>query len=229
MVASSIFIFFLVSLYLGKRYYSLLFAMIGIHFSSILLLFGLAFKKIYAMLALTILCVFILLTNENLFSYAYPLLPNFDSDYVRFALSHIKGAASTYDDDGSVPIYTYIVSISIILFGIYMSFYRNRKDLLVIFYPFVYSFLLFNIFFPIQLLWLRFSFYQYAFYFIFFAFIFQYLHERFKWISVFYILISILLLLNFIMYFDSHVWTALVNHGIVNIFGLDIFKQVGAY
>ena len=163
--ASSVFLYYLSFLCFGKRNKLLLLLMIGVHFSSIVLLLYPIIKNKFILIALFTLTAIVMLFDFNIFT----LIPSFVYDsnipYIEFILGHIEGAVLNNQDNGSVPYVVYLVSFTILFILYYMNkIQRLDERVMEIVLAFLFVFILFNLFEPIKLLWLRFSFYQYIFY-----------------------------------------------------------------
>jgi len=206
LIAGSFFVFYLSNLYFGYKKKYLLALMAGIHFSSLIILLYPVIKNKKIFFGIISFVVFILFTGLNPLKLIFSSIPVFNISNLDFLMSHINGAINKVKDDGSVPLATYFVSIVLLSFLFYFSIVKKQKNMLEIFYAFTFSFLLFNLFMPIQLLWLRFSFYQYPFYFVIFPFVFTFFMKKVKMTAIFYWIVSVLYFINFYLYFDKVAW-----------------------
>lgn len=207
-VAGSIFVYFLTELYCGNKKFYLLPLMVFTHFSSIILLIPVVIKNKYFYIFLTLLTLYILVTQQNIFSLIFKTIPVFNNDYISFLFSHINGAINSNKDDGDVSMLLYFISITLLIFSFFKIFKKIDSNFHIIFLPFYFSFLLVNLFSPIQLLWLRYAFYQYPFYFIIFPLFFTYFVEKSKIIIITYWIFSFLYFIRFYIYFSEKNWSS---------------------
>lgn len=206
-VAGSIFVYFLTELYCGNKKFYLLPFMVFTHFSSIILLIPLVIKNKYFYIFLTLLTLYIVVTQQNIFSLIFKTIPVFNNDYISFLFSHINGAINRNNDDGDVSKLLYFISISLLIFSFFKLFKKKESEFYILLLPFYFSFLLVNLFSPIQLLWLRYSFYQHPFYFIIFPLLFTYFVEKSKLIILIYWIFSFLYFIKFYIYFSTNNWS----------------------
>ncbi len=221
MVASSFFTLYIVFFFLGNQKTLLLIPMVTIHFSSIILLVPIFVKNKILYIALFVLAIYIARSDTNIFSFIFREIPVLNISFLDFILNHINGAMNKTKDDGSVPIIIYLVSVFLILFLIFLIKIEKKIEYTKLLYPFLYIFLLYNLFFSIQLLWLRYSFYQYSFYFILLSILFTYIQKQFKLIKFLYFVLSMVVFMKFYLFFDNNYWSS--NSHIINLVDQNIF------
>jgi hypothetical protein len=227
MVTGAIFVYYITELFLNRKKNYLPFIMILTHFSSLLLIIPLIVRNKYFYFLFSLLTIYILITSQNIFTLISNNVPLINLDYINFLMTHVNGAVEKVKNDGDVSITTYFVSLLLLSFFGFQLLKEKNYELLTILIPFYFSFLLFNLFTPIQLLWLRFSFYQYPFYFILFGLFFTYFNKKFKMIIPLYWLMSLLYFIIFYNYFSGFNWinnNILINESMLSIYNyLNIF------
>lgn len=227
MVTGAIFVYYVTELFLNRKKNYLLIIMVLTHFSSLLLIIPLIIRNKYFYYLFTVLTIYVLITSQNIFTLVSNNIPLINLDYINFLMTHVNGAIEKVKNDGAVSITTYFVSILLLVFFGFQLLKKKKYEILTILIPFYFSFLLFNLFTPIQLLWLRYSFYQYPFYFILFGLFFTFFNKKFKAIIPLYWLMSLLYFIIFYNYFSDFNWInnkILINESILSIYNyLHIF------
>ena len=191
----------------NKKYYISLIFMVLTHFASLIFLPFFLYKKIRYRLSIATLLVMVLLTitvgNVNIFILLNDVINIISVDLGVYS-SMIESAAKVHDDDGNVSHRVYVLSIISILYLFYLVYYKKKYRYVFIFNLLLISFLIFNALVSVQLLWLRFSFYQYIFYPIVFGIMITNIYDRY--IKIFSFLLILLYGLKFIFFFENMNW-----------------------
>lgn len=206
----------------NKNFIVSLFVMTFIHFSTIIFLplFITKYinKKFTPLFLLTLFVLALLLSQINYLQYITPIVGSFESTNIT---QHIIGSAKNYKDDGNASFKTYIISSLLLAFLYYLIYKRKEDYLLPLFNTMYYSFIVFISLYSIQLLWLRFSFFQYVFYFIIFSIGLNKINNKNTIIIIY--LFSIMYYLRLFYFFEVNHWSKFEKMEYIQMFSKSLF------
>jgi len=204
-VASSFFILSIM-LYLKntKLYFITIFMILLIHISSIVFFAVFFIKRLKERLSYKIILLLITLTlismNLNIFETIFSLMSSVGISFGAKLDGAIRGAATVIKHEGDVSVVTYTLSLLTLSVLFYKAYIKKIDRYILLFNMMLISFLFFNSLKSVNLLYFRYSWYEYIFIPFGIAILLSYIKNRY--LKLFMATVIILLSMKYIKFFE---------------------------
>lgn len=157
-------------------------------------------KKISLVSFLLILVSTVIVSQINFLSFFSSVLVEDSNIYT----THIVGSADGVQNDGEVPFKVYLLSVIAIAMLYYLVYLKNKIELYPLFNLTFILFVWFNLFIKVPLLWLRYSFYLYPFFFLIFSLLMSSFNNNLS--KLLCCILAIMSFLNLYIFFETSFW-----------------------